>query len=353
MPRKRKLDPFVSSFVDRTGKERFRFRRGEVSIYLPAIGSDEYKTAYKHALNGTGGPARARQGSVNDLVARFYRTVPFRRTSEGWQKTMRQSIEPFREEHGDIDVRHFRPKDIDVILAARFEQKIVNGKKVGGSSSAERLREMLMRLFDLAIRLEWIERNPVTLSEPIQHKGDGFYAWNEADIAQYRARWPVGTQARLAMELMLWTGARRGNAHLMTPPIDGRIRAIAVKTKKEIDVPVAPRLQDAIDAMPVGAMGETLVTTTFGKPYSAAGFGNKMREWCNAAGLPQCTAHGLRKALTRRAADRKVGQQGLKALGQWSQDREVALYAESANRRQLADDALAEVIKWERSANIG
>jgi hypothetical protein len=33
-----------------------------------------------------------------------------------------------------------------------------------------------------------------------------------------------------------------------------------------------------------------------GKPYSRKGFGNKFRQWCDEAGLPQCSAHGLRKA---------------------------------------------------------
>ena len=31
-----------------------------------------------------------------------------------------------------------------------------------------------------------------------------------------------------------------------------------------------------------------------------AGLGNRMREWCDEAGLPQCAAHGLRKAIARR-----------------------------------------------------
>ena len=35
--------------------------------------------------------------------------------------------------------------------------------------------------------------------------------------------------------------------------------------------------------------------TSFGKPFTANGFGNKMREWCDEAGLPDCTSHGLRK----------------------------------------------------------
>ena len=186
MPRKRELDPYVSSFVDKTGKERFRFRRGKVSIYLPPPGSKEYKAEYAKAKGEAGVIGKVTERSVNDLVSRFYRTVAFRRTSEGWQKTMRQTIEPFREEYGNDMVEHFRPKDIDKILEDRFEQKIVNGKKVGGSSSAERLREMLMRLFKLAMKLEWRADNPVALSEPIKHEGEGFYPWNEADIAAFR-----------------------------------------------------------------------------------------------------------------------------------------------------------------------
>ncbi len=354
MPRKRALDKYVTSFVDRHGTERFRFRRGKVSIYLPPLGSEDYRAAYDRALSKVGIMPRARQGSMNDLISRFYNSLPFRRAGEAWQRTMRQSIEPFREEYGNDLTKNFRPKDIDKILVDRFTPHVVNGKRVGGSASAERLREMLVRLFDLAIRLEWIAANPASLSEPIKHKGKGYYAWNEKDIAAYRNAWPLGTKARLAMELMLWTGARRGNAHRMTPPEDGHMRAIAVKTGKEIDVPVAPQLQAAIDAMPEGSTGVTLIITEYGKPFSVAGFGNKMREWCDAAKLPQCTSHGLRKALTRRAAELKgVQQQGLKALGQWTQDSEVAVYAATANRKALAADALAEVIAWEQSVNIG
>lgn len=353
MPRKRKLDKWVTSFVDKGGTERFRFRREGVSRYLPPPGSKEYPKAYKDATEGTGGGGNVREGSVEDLITRLYRTVKFRSASEGWQRLMRQSLEPFREEFGKDMVRDFRPSHIDVILEARFEKRVVDGKTVGGSASAERLREMLMRLFKLGVKLEMIGSNPVEQSEPIRHKAKGFYTWTEADIAKYRAFWPLGTKARLAMELMLWTGARGGNAHTMRPPENGRIRETAVKTKKAIDIPVAPALLAAIEAMPEGSIGETLVVSEHGKPFTRKGFGNKMREWCDKAGLPKCTAHGLRRSLATRAANAGVPQQGLKALGQWSQDKEVAGYTADANRIQLAEEALAAVVAWEREANIG
>ena len=55
MPRKRKLDPYVSTFVDRHGKERFRFRRDGSSRYLPPPGTKDYKEAYMRALTGAAG----------------------------------------------------------------------------------------------------------------------------------------------------------------------------------------------------------------------------------------------------------------------------------------------------------
>lgn len=354
MPRKQKLDKYVTSFVDRHGKKRYRFRRDGASRYLPPPGTPEYREAYEEALAGTAGLVRARRGTVADLVARFYRSVPFQNAGPSWQRTMRQVIEPFREEAGAQRVADFKPRHINILLGRKMQRQVIDGKKVGGTAAAKRLREVLLRLFECAVSEEMIDANPVIKSSEVVHNAKGFYAWTEADIAKFRAYWPLGTKARLAIELMLWTGARRGNAHTMPPPANGRFKAIAVKTGKEINMHVTGQLKAAIDAMAPGEIGtETLIVTSYGKPYSAAGFGNKVREWCDAAGLPKCTAHGLRKALARRAAELGTSQQGIKSLGQWAGDDEVKIYVESANRTRLADLALADVAEWERTSNSG
>lgn len=356
MARKRKLDPYVSVFVDRHGKERFRFRRNGLSCYLPSPTTKEYRGAYEDAkLRAMGSIAltpRAAPGSVGDLIPRFYASIGFRQGGEGWQKTRRRVLDGFREEYGNDPVAAFRPKDIDVIIAAKLTSVKVGRRWVGGSHAALRLREQLEAFFDFAVRQEWRTDNPVIKAEGVKHKVKGFHEWTEEEIGQYRAHWPLGTKARLAMELILWTGKRRSDAHRAAPPKNGRMAFTAKKTGKDQDLPVAPQLQAAIDAMPsVGIT--TLLVTDYGKPFSVGGFGNKVREWCDEAGLPQCSAHGLRKALARRAADRGVQQQGLKALGQWSGDREVAIYVAGANRKALAENALSEVIQWEQDSNIG
>jgi integrase len=355
MARKRKLDPFTSIFVDRHGKERCRFRRNGFACYLPHPSAKGYREALEEAnLKALGSipiAPRAKPGSVGDLLPRFYASVSFQQGSADWQKTRRRVLEAFREEFGDDPVAAFRPKDIDKIVAAKLARQKAGTRDIGGSHAAKRLREQLELFFDFAVRQEWRADNPVSNSEVVKHKTVGFHEWTEEEIAQFRDHWPIGTKPRLAMELVLWTGKRRSDAHRAAPPKNGRITFTAKKTGKGQDLPVAPQLQAAIDAMPAVGL-TTLLVTEYGKPFTVGGFGNWFKDKCVKAALPQCSLHGLRKALARRAADRLVSQQGIKALGQWSGDREVAVYVAGANQKRLAESAIGEVIAWEQESNI-
>jgi integrase len=354
MARKRKRDAYTSTYIDRHGHERCRFRRNGHACPLPHPLSPTYRDAYADAMARSDGvlalQPRSKPKSIGDLVPRFYASLKFRKGGADWQRSRKLVLEAFREEFADDLVANFRPKDIEKIVSDKMEKRVVDKKAIGGTHAAKRLREQLHALFGFAVKLEWISSNPVEKTDDVEHKPIGFYPWTEEDIAAFRDHWKLGTKPRLAMELVLWTGARRGDAHKAAPPKNGRITFTAAKTGKEQNVPVAPMLQQAIEGMPsVGIT--TLLVTDYGKPFTRAGFGNWFKDKCVRAGLPQCTLHGLRKALARRAADQGVQQQGLKALGQWSGDREVAIYVAGANQRRLAESALAEVIAWEEANN--
>ena len=71
---------------------------------------------------------------------------------------------------------------------------------------------------------------------------------------------------------------------------------------------------------------KTFLVTEYGKPLNRAGFGNKMREWCDEAGLPQRTAHGLRKPMARHLPESGESQQSIKSVGAWKADAEVTTY---------------------------
>lgn len=116
----------------------------------------------------------------------------------------------------------------------------------------------------------------------------------------------------------------------------------AGKTGADLWLPIARDLRAAIDAMPSVGI-QTFVVTEHGKPFTHVGFGNKMREWCDAAGLPQCTSHGLRKAIGRRMAQMRLSDEEMMAVGGWRDARQVRTYTEAVEQEELAEGAIARI----------
>jgi len=221
---------------------------------------------------------------------------------------------------------------------------------VGGPHAANNLRGELRPFFNYAFKLLGIEKpNPVDQAAPLKAPKGGYHTWTEAEISQYRAFHPLGTTPRLALEIFLWTAQRRGDAsefgrkHI----VGGQILVTPSKTKDSsgavVQLPMAPQLAEAIAAMTVTGT-DTFLVTAYGKPYTKAGLGMRMRDWCNAAGLPHCSAHGLRKATARRAAESGSSNSELKAVGGWTTDSQVAVYTAAASRARLAEQAMEPVI---------
>jgi hypothetical protein len=105
---------------------------------------------------------------------------------------------------------------------------------------------------------------------------------------------------------------------------------------------MARDLRRAIDAMPsVGIT--TYLVTEYGKPFSKEDFGNKMRDWCDEAGLPQCTAHGLRKAINRRMAQEKLTDEQMMAIGRWKGAGQLRTYTEAVDQAELAEGAIQTI----------
>src|SRR5262249_52744526 len=89
------------------------------------------------------------------------------------------------------------------------------------------------------------------------------------------------------------------------------------------------------------------LVTEFGRPFTAAGFGNKFREWCNQAGLHHCAAHGLRKATAARLAELGASEREIMAITGHQTSKEVIRYTRAARQRELAESAMARLVKAE------
>lgn len=342
--------PNVTVAPDRHGKLRARYRkRGRKAVYMKTLPDQPGFEAEYNAIKAETPTRESRSipRSVGDLVERYYRSADFAtKGNEATRKTRRGRIESFREMFGNDMVADFSFEHIEAILMAKSRQRIDDkGRKVGGEVAARNLRKELVRIFAYAKKLKWITTNPVEEAEKIgKARISGFYPWSEDDIAKYQAKHPIGTKARLALEIILWTAQRRGDARLFGPKhvSNGKIYFTASKNDADLGMPMARDLKRAIDAMPVIGSATYLVTD-YGKPFTKEGFGNKMRDWCNAAGLPKCSAHGLRHAIARRMAQMKLTDEQMMAVGGWSSSELVRVYTASVDKEELADGAIAAV----------
>jgi integrase len=174
-------------------------------------------------------------------------------------------------------------------------------------------------------------------------KSDGHHTWTEQEIARYEATHPVGTKARLAIALLIYTAQRRGDVIRMGRQHirDGVLIVRQQKTGVTLAIPVHSDLQHVLDATP----GEhlTFLTTRSG-PYMGNNFSKQFRAWCSEAELPaRCTVHGLRKAACRRLAEAGCSANEIAAISGHATLREIARYTRAVDQEKMAHHAMARV----------
>jgi integrase len=341
--------PFVHEFTDRHGRPRVYLRkRGHKRVALPwPIGSREFVEAYQAALADSPlpiGQSRTKPGSINALVQVYY-------ASDGWdalapqsQRTYRHILEHFRTEHGD------KP----VALLGREHVKAMVSAKAATPAAANKFRKLLSVLMQVAIDKGWRKDNPVIGVKGIRTKSQGFRTWTEDDIAQFEARHEVGTKARLALALLLFTGQRRGDVVRMGRQHvrDGALTLRQQKTGVEVTIPVHLKLQECLSAAPRDHL--TFLVTEHHQPFTPAGFTNWFRDKCALAGLPRgLSPHGLRKAMCRRLAEAGCTPHEIMAISGHKSLAEVTRYTEAANRTRLAGDAMRTIAAAERRTRNG
>src|SRR5215831_8189193 len=110
--------------------------------------------------------------------------------------------------------------------------------------------------------------------------------------------------------------------------------------------------QDLVQALTAAARTNlTFLVTERGAPFTAAGFGNWFRDRCNEAGLPQCSAHGLRKLAATRLANAGCSTDQIKAITGHRSISEVARYTKAADQARLARQA-AGLLRVEREQKL-
>jgi integrase len=288
------------------------------------------------------GAKRTQPGTIDALVVNYYKSSAWLyELGEETRKVRRSVIEKFREQHGEKRVALLRQEHILGMLG-----------KIDKPTSRLNWLKAIRHLMQSAIP-SMIKSDPTSGINIKVKKTKGHHTWNDLEIEQYRAHWPLGSQARLVFEFALETASRRGEVTRLGPQhiLDGRIKIARTHGSKDVDIPITSELAAAIAAMPRTTQPHGAVSTMSYVPISKYSLGNKFREWANAAGLPaRCRMHGLKKASMTRLAFDGCSPHELMSISGHRTLAMVQLYTEEARSRALADQGMAKRTK--RDADV-
>lgn len=338
----RKLPLHVTKERTRYGKVKFYFRRFKgPRIRLPDDPtSKEFDDAYVRALSGK--PALPPE-SPNEAAKSLRWLVERYKESRDWS-SLGDSTRGDRdgiflkviESSGNAS---YRDVDRPAILAGMDRRKDT-------PAAANNFLKAMRGLMEWALLNEHIDIDPTVGVKFNKLETDGFKPWTIEDYLQYQAKHPIGTIARLAIELLLHSGLRRsdivlaGRQHL-------RGNVFTVKTKKTnatITVEFPQGLLDIIKSTETGDL-HFLSWGKKRKPYTAKGFQAWFRKQCDDAHLdPELSAHGVRKLSATLAADGGAPAHELMAQYGWTNLKQAEIYTKGADRKKLGISSSRRIV---------
>lgn len=248
---------YVVEDVDRHGDVRIYFRRpGFAKIRLRGLpGSEEFQTAYAAALAKVKSIPRksfeAERGSMAWLCLQYYQCSEFRLLEARTRHVRRLILDGLcKSGAGPLPFNKLTPISI---LKWR-------DAKADTPEAANSLIKALRQLYAFAIEYRHATKNPAKEVKYLKGNSEGFHSWSEEQIAQFEAFHPVGSKARLALALLLYTGQRRsdivlfGRQHLSGEWLHFTQQKNRARKPITLTLPLHPELQRIIEATPSGAL---------------------------------------------------------------------------------------------------
>ena len=332
--------------TDRHGNERIYLRRkGEKKIRMHCeTGTQEFLEEYLYILTNKQPMKKAevqpvirpqtRKESMAWLCLQYMACAKFKLLSPSTQTVRRRTIDRICEKHGKKPYSLLEPRHI----------RMFRDEKADRPGSANNDLKVFKQLFAFAVEYDLATNNPAKDVPYFKASSEGFHSWTPEEVKQFENHFSIGTKARLAFSLLLYTGQRRsdivkfGTKHMEDGWLSFTQEKNRIRKPVKLSIPILPELQHVLDK---SATGQTaFLLTEFEKPFTANGFGNWFRKRCDEAGLPKCSAHGLRKAGATRAAENGATDQQLMAMFGWVTSKQVRHYTRAANQKTLAEGGM-------------
>jgi integrase len=284
------------------------------------------------SATGLAGAEKTKPGSLNSLIVSYYRSPEYLGLKASTMSDRFYIIENFRKAHGDKPLKKLQRSHVKEIIGLKSETP----------AAANNLLKVLRLLLNYAISIDMITSNPAIGVKRYPMRTEGYHTWSEDEISLFEITHPIGSRPRLALSLLLFTAQRRSDVIRMGwQHVDQVQQVISVKQEKtgaSLSIPIHPDLQEILVA--VERTNLTFLMTSRGAPFSAHVFGNWFKLQCKLAGLPHCSAHGLRKSAATRLANAGCSMDQIRAITGHKSLSEVANYTRAVDQKRLARQAM-------------
>lgn len=337
--------PFASSYADRHGKVRWRFRRAGKTVTLSgAPGDAEFEAAYAASVEG-----RPRKTAE---VRRLRTTIPPCSLRAAWHKLTHDTPEwkalgpATRAEQTSVAERFFDMAiadgasttygELPIAGLARRHVKAILARWSAHPHAGKKVFRLLRKLIGVALDEEWIDVDP-TYRVSYAPAYTGWRAWTTEERAAFETRWPIGSTPRLVYALGLYTGQRRSDLVRMRwdDITADEIHVVQGKTGKALWLTLHPALAEVLAA--AKHRGETILLTQYGRPFSPKAIGMRMQDWTASAGIGKgATLHGLRKTLGKMLAESGATTRELMDILGHDDIAHAELYSREAEQRRMS-----------------
>jgi integrase len=78
--------------------------------------------------------------------------------------------------------------------------------------AARHFLQAMRGLFHWAVKAKHVDNDPTAELKVVLPATDGHHTWTDDECLAFEGRWPRGTRERVAFDVLLYTGLRRGDA---------------------------------------------------------------------------------------------------------------------------------------------
>jgi integrase len=333
-----KRDRYLYSDTDRYGNQRLYFKppNGKKQRIRFASGTAEAKKSYKAMMaeyvSGDTPKTTAKTASIEWLLKRYMTSSTFLALSANTQKQRRSFYVRFALKFGATPYADLTASNLAAVRDSlpRF-------------SARNFLKAMKAAyVWSMEPKNGYMDHNPAAAVKMPSPRTKGHTPWTMDDVLTFKNHYAKGSVQRKCLACLVFTAREiSGVRTLGRADVRGNfIRGERQKTWEDSTTPVLGLLKSEL-----GDDYNNLVWVAKpdGTAYSANSLPQRFSGWATDAGLPDLSAHGLRKSVGTILADMGASENTIMAVLAHRSAGAAQIYVRGANRRKLAGEGMAAV----------